>query len=79
MKDATEFNIKQIMRQAEADPKYAQLLEYYKETECCYRQISARLSPEDSAMIEQYLAAGEAVYYRFSQIAYQCGKRCRKK
>ena len=78
MKNTLEFDAKKIMRLAEADPQYCQLLKYYKETEQYYRQVSECLSQEDTAVIEQYLTAGEAVYYRFSQIAYQYGKRSRK-
>lgn len=79
MRNTADFNVKKIMRQAEADPQYQQLLEYYREAEGYYRQVSSRLEQEDTDTIEQYLAASEAVYYRFSQIAYQCGKYVRKK
>ena len=79
MKNLSEFNIKSIMRQAETDPQYQALLEYYREKERSYRQLSDGLSREDADIIEQYLAAGEAVYYQFSRIAYQCGKRSCKK
>ena len=79
MRNTADFNVKKIMRQAEADPQYQQLLEYYREAEGYYRQVSSRLEQEDTDTIEQYLAASEAVYYRFFQIAYQCGKYVRKK
>ena len=79
MKNTSDFNMKSIMRQAQADSQYRALLEYYREKEECYRHLSERLPPEDADVIEQYLAAGEAVYYHFSRIAYQCGKRSRRK
>ena len=78
MKNASDFNIKRIMQHAESDSQYHQLLEYYRETEGFYRRVSEHLSAEEAEIIEQYLAAGESVYYRLSQIAYQCGQGSRK-
>lgn len=79
MNKRQNFDILNIMKQAENDPQYQKLLDYYRETEYRYLQLSNRLSPEDMEIVEEYLSAGEAVYFHFSRIAFQCGARSRKK
>lgn len=79
VKQNQEFPVKKIMSLAENDLQYQQLLGYYLDMEQYYRELSTDISQEKMETLEQYLAAGEALYYRFSQIAYQCGKRSRKK
>lgn len=68
-------NIKSLLAAAEKDALYQQLLSNYRELDAVYNTRKAHLSTEDAEMIETYLAAGEAVYYRFAQIAYDCGKK----
>ena len=79
MKQNMDFDVKRIMKTAEIDPLYQQLLANYRSTEEDYYRIAENLSQEDAQIIDGYLAAGEAVYYRFAQIAFLCGKRSRKK
>ena len=70
----TNHNLKTLLDSAEKDSLYQQLLSNYRELDAAYNAQKAHLSREDVEMIETYLAAGEAVYYRFAQIAYNCGK-----
>jgi len=79
MNNQQNFDILKIMKKAENDPQYRKLLDHYREAEYSYCQLSNRLPPEDMEIMERYLAAGEAVYYHFSKIAYQCGARSRNK
>ena len=73
----TNHNLKPLLDFAERDSLYQQLLSNYRELDAVYNAQKAHLSREDVEMIETYLAAGEAVYYRFAQIAYNCGKNSR--
>ena len=66
-----------LLANAEKDPLYQQLLTNYREIDIVYNELRARLSREDAEILETYLAAGEAVYYRLAQIAYHCGKATR--
>lgn len=78
MKKEQDFPIKRIMEQAGKDLQYQQLLQYYEAMDRTYRQLSDQISQENLETLEQFMAASEAVYYRFAQIAYQCGKRSKK-
>ena len=77
-KNDSEFDWKKVMRYADRDPEYTKCLSYYQEITCSFQRILDTLPAEQSEIIEQYLTAGEALYFHFSRIAYQCGKQSRK-
>lgn len=61
-----------VRKEAENDALYQQLFSYYQETEGHYDRLKSMLSPEEENVIEEYLTASEAIYYRFAQLAYRC-------
>lgn len=73
MESHLDLDIRAISRATENDAHYQQLLFYYQETEGQYDRLKARLSPDEERIIEDYLAASEAIHYRFAQLAYHCG------
>lgn len=61
-----------VRKEAENDALYQQLFSYYQETEGRYNRLKSVLSPEEESVIEEYLTASEAIYYRFAQLACRC-------
>lgn len=73
MDENWNLDVQAIRKEANADTRYQQLFSYYQETEDQYNRLRAELSPEEERIIEDYLTASEAMYYRFAQLAYRCG------
>lgn len=51
-----------------------QIMEY-AQTNDLYAHLTEKPGIEDAQILGDYLAAGESVYYRFAQLAYQCARK----
>ena len=75
MKEWIEVGIHQVNGLLSKDADFQALLERLTEVQLEYQAVVDKLPPENTQIIENYIALCEEIEYQKTLTAYYCGKR----